>query len=145
MTKRMLIPRHLIPKVHAMCIICESGNVATKVASPFADGYYRRHECRGCGAVFHSLAPYDGSTAQVSMVAFKDRELSEYEAFQRMQAWKDLDKTPDATLEVTLLTRMSRALNKKEETRSDIERYIVSVYYALQKKVREMEEKGNTS
>ncbi|QIG66877.1 hypothetical protein EVB41_047 [Rhizobium phage RHph_TM3_14A] len=147
MTQRMLIPRSRIPKIHAMCPICESGHIGVQTAAPYADGYYRRHKCKECGAAFHTLTPYDGGMPEVSAMPFKDRELSEYEAFQRAQWWKDEARKMDAvTFEVTLLTRMTIALDKKDEQRSSIERYIVSMYHALERKVREMEDQqGDTS
>jgi len=146
--KHMLIPRSCIPKVLAMCVVCESAKVATRVSMPFADGYYRRHQCRECGTVFHSLAPYDGSLAEVSMSPFKDRELSEYEAYQRLQYWKKDAERDNITLKVTMLSRIGLALSKPKEVRSDVENYIVAVYHALEKKVHEMEtpaEEGSTS
>src|SRR6478609_5110440 len=88
MTYKMLIPRNRIPKFKAICVVCSNPKVRTKVAAPYADGYYRRHECSICNAVFHTLSPYDGSTPRISDKMFKDRELTELEAAQRMAWWK---------------------------------------------------------
>lgn len=134
----MLIPRSRIPKIIVMCPICESGDVATRISSPYADGYYRRHVCT-CGAVFHTLTPYDGRSPEVSAKPFKDRELSEYEAYTRAMWWKQEASALDITFEVTLLTRLTAALDKEEKDRTDVEKYITGVYHALERKVRDME------
>jgi vacuolar-type H+-ATPase subunit E/Vma4 len=82
------------------------------------------------------------------MSPFKDRELSEYEAYQRLQYWKKDAERETITLKVTMLSRIGLALSKPKEVRSDVENYIVAVYHALEKKVHEMEtpaEEGDTS
>lgn len=145
MTK-LLIPRSLIPKIIAICPVCDSGKVVTKVATPFADGYYRRHQCGDCGNVFHTLAPYDGAPAQVSATPFKDRDLSDYEAAVRMQQWDEQARVGTVTMEVTLISRIQLALAKPEDQRNDVDNYIVGVYHALERKVKTMEQpEGDSS
>lgn len=139
MTKRMLIPRSRIPKVIVICPRCHEGDVRTVMGAPFADGYFRRHKCQACDGAFYTLAPYDGSEAQVQATPFKDRELSDYEAAVRADWWIAEKELGDVTFEVTLLTRMQVALNKKDYLRTEVEKYLVGMYHALERKVREME------
>lgn len=136
--RRMLIPRHRIPKIHAICPVCEEGNVKTRISAPFADGYWRRHQCLSCDKSFHSLTPYDGRPPVVSASQPTDRELSEYEVEVRMRWWAE-QKDMGVTFEVTLITRIQAALAKQEANRDEVEKYLVSVYHALERKVRDMD------
>lgn len=129
MTIKSLIPRTRIPKVVALCPSCGKG---TKIltATPYAEGYHRRHRCRDifCDHVFYTLATYDTGEVASSPLPFQDRALTEYEVELRARWWAEDADTYEVTTEVNrvpLLQRMASAIDKPEKERSPTDRFLV--------------------
>lgn len=138
----MKVPHHKIPKIVPVCIAC-GGKAKTLLGSPYADGYFRRHRCAdpGCNASFYSLAPYNGSAAQLSSLPFKNRELTEFEAELRLNWWREAG-TGVVTMEVTtaaFLDRIKLSLGTKEALRTQQDEMIVAVFHGLKEEIEQMD------
>jgi len=133
----MLVPKSRIPKVLAVCPLCQRGTKTT-MATPYSAGYMRRHFCEPCGQGYYSLAPYDGGTPLVQDKTFKDRDPTEYEVAVVEQMWRDEeDKIKGVTPEVTFLSRLTAAYYSKD--RDVVQEYIMSMYRVMEKRLREFE------
>jgi len=132
----------MIPKLHAVCPKCTS---ATKVvmSNTFAEGQHRRHVCRECEFTFYTLTPYDGGTARMQGLPFKDRPLTELEAFKRAEMIVAADKvyvTPEVTFDVECIT----ALTTTPSMRSARQRAIASAVGMIEKLVNSKYPKEGT-
>lgn len=81
----MSFPKHRIPKINAMCLVCDDINSTILMSQPFADGYHRRHLCNSCGSYFYTLAKYDRSAYDRQASPFKDRPLTPEEIHERAE------------------------------------------------------------
>lgn len=141
---KVLVPRPMIPKIDVVCQEC-GGPVKTTIATAYSEGYHRRHECRECHAVFHTLAPWGGTEYYISKPPFKDRPLNDFERAQRAQWWDDYEKgvlavkLPSTVTIPPLLKRMASALAMSEGERGPVEKFLVAGYDALRARVAGME------
>jgi len=107
---KVAVPRNLIPKLAAICPKCTSAT-KTLMSASFAEGQHRRHRCVECSFTFYTLQPYDGSTPQVQGLPFKDRPITEFEAYKRAEMTDTAERafvTPEVTFETEVIAAISR-------------------------------------
>lgn len=137
----LLVPPSHIPRLYPLCPKCGSA-AYTIVAQPFAEGYHRRHRCKdgGCGHQFFTLAPYNGSAAQMSAYAFKDRPLTDAEISEREQWWEQFIFGRYEDVAVPPHERMRLAFLKPEGARDEIDIFLVEMSNQISTALKEMEE-----
>lgn len=147
MTKPISVPRHRIPRLNALCPKCQDGYGSIIMATPYSEGYHRRHKCSNdaCGHAFYTITPYDGGQARYSLVPFRDRPLTELEEMQRLNWWSEIEPGVVTTESNRheFLQRVAKALDMKEEMRSEVDTYLVAVVTALKQRVEQMDATQN--
>jgi len=136
---KMRVPRTQIPKAYLTCRKCGSGSTI-RMASPYADGYMRRHVCNNvdCMHGFYSLAPYGGEgDIQVSDVPFVDRPMTEFEEDRRRRMFAGPVTSEVKPLPV--IRKMELAMRKREGDRNEIEKYLAFEYDRIEKQLRKLD------
>lgn len=108
---KVAVPRALIPKLNAICPKCKSAT-RTLLSTSFAEGQHRRHRCRECHFTFYSLTPYDGTEPRTAGAPFKDRPLTEFEAYKRAEMIDEAERafvTPEVTFETEVIAAIARS------------------------------------